>query len=130
MASYPTDLRYTPEHMWVRARDNVVTAGVTEFVADQLGEIGFVELPYAGELFKSGVSIGRITSDSSSSALRMPVLGKVTEINRALTAKPGLVSSDPYGDGWMFRIEPGDMGDVDGLLEAADYEASLAASDD
>lgn len=128
MASYPTDLRYTDKHVWVRAREKLVTVGVTEFAADQLGAIGFVELPYPGELFKAGDIVGRMRSDSASAAIYMPFTGKINAVNQALGESPGLINSDPYGEGWIARLEPGDPAHVDSLMDAADYEASASAN--
>lgn len=130
MASYPTDLRYTDKHVWVRARETLVTVGVTQLAADQLGAIGFVELPYPGELFKAGDLVGRVRSDTGSAAIYMPFIGKINAVNQALGESPGLVNSDPYGEGWIARIEPGDPAHVESLMDAADYEAFASASDE
>ena len=130
MASYPTDLRYTEQHEWVRADGKLVTFGVTEAAVQRLGTVGFVELPYPGELFRPGAVLARMTSDTASATIRMPFLGQVNAVNQALADSPGLISSDPYGQGWILRIEPGDAAEVDGLMDAAAYEAFLAASDE
>lgn len=124
---YPTDLRYTRSHGWVRADEQLVTAGVTEVEAGRLGAIGFVELPYAGELFKPGELIGRISSQAGSAALRMPLLGQINAVNQALADAPGLINDDPYGKGWIVRLEPGRRADVDELMDAGEYEAFVAA---
>jgi glycine cleavage system H protein len=127
MASYPTDVRYTDTHLWVRPREELVTIGITEFGADQLGAVGFVELPYPGELFRTGDLIGRLRSDTASVGVHIPFVGQINAVNQALTESPGLINSDPYGNGWIARIQLGDPADVDGLMDAAEYEASLAA---
>lgn len=129
MASYPTDLRYTRTHQWVRPREKLVTVGLTQFAADRLGAVGFVELPYPGELFRSDVFFGRASSDTGSTALRMPFVGQVNAVNQALAETPGLVNSDPYGEGWIVRVEPGDPADVEGLMDAAEYEAFVATDE-
>jgi glycine cleavage system H protein len=128
MASYPTDLRYTDKHVWARARETLVTVGVTEFAADQLGAIGFVELPYPGEIFKTGDPVGRMRSDTGSAAIHMPFIGKINAVNQALGDSPGLINNDPYGEGWIVRIEPGDPAHVENLMDAAEYEALVSAS--
>jgi len=128
MASYPTDLRYTEQHEWVRADGKLVTFGVTEAAVQRLGTVGFIELPYPGELFRPGAVLARMTSDTASATIRMPFLGQVNAVNQALADSPGLISDDPYGRGWILRIEPGDQSEVDGLMDAAAYEAFLAAS--
>ncbi len=127
MASYPTDLRYTDKHQWVRARDKLVTTGITAFAADGLGAIGFVELPYPGELFKTGAVFGRVSGETSSAPMYMPFTGQINSVNQALSELPGVINSDPYGEGWIVRIEPADPAAVEGLMDAADYEASLPA---
>ena len=127
MAGYPSDLRYTEQHEWVRADGEYVTLGLTEFGADQLGAVGFIELPYSGELFKPGAVLARMSSDTGSKTIRMPFVGQINAINQKLADTPGHVNSDPYGTGWIVRIEPGDRSDVDGLMDADGYEAFLAA---
>jgi glycine cleavage system H protein len=129
MGGYPTDLRYTEKHDWVRPREKLVTLGITQFAADRLGRIGFVELPYPGELFKRGDRIGRVSSDAGSSTIYMPFVGQINAVNQALGESPGVINSDPYGEGWMLRIEPGDQADVESLMDAAGYEEFLSAND-
>ncbi len=128
MAGYPDDLRYTDTHEWVRARDAVVTFGLTEVAAERLGSIGFVELPYAGEIFRPGDTLCRARSDAGSKAVLMPFTGKIIAVNQALSDEPGPVNADPYGAGWLVRIEPGDAADVEALMDAAAYEAFVAAA--
>ena len=127
MAGYPTDLRYTEQHEWLRADGELVTFGITDVAADQLGAIGFIELPYAGELFRPGAVLARMTSDTASATIRMPFLGQVNAVNQALADAPGLINSDPYGTGWILRIEPGDRAEVDALMDAEAYAAFLSA---
>jgi len=129
MAGYPTDLRYTEKHDWVRPREKLVTVGITQFAADRLGAISFVQLPYAGELFKRGELIGRVSSDTGSAPIIMPFVGQINSINQALGDFPGVINGDPYGEGWMLRIEPGDQADVESLMDAAGYEAFLSSDD-
>ncbi|MDP2709605.1 MAG: glycine cleavage system H protein [Solirubrobacteraceae bacterium] len=129
MSTLPPDLRYTETHEWVRDREKLVTVGITQFAADRLGAASFVELPYPGELLKAGVVFCRIRSDSSSAALQMPFTAKIMEVNQRLDGSAGLVNSDPYGAGWIVRMEPGDPADVDALLDATTYEAGLATQD-
>jgi glycine cleavage system H protein len=128
MAGYPTDLRYTEQHEWVRAREKLVTVGITQFGADRLGAISFVELPYPGELFKPGDVFGR-ASGASATALKMPFVGQINAVNKALEDAPGAINDDPYGEGWIVRIEPGDVAEAEALMDAAQYEAFVAASE-
>lgn len=127
MAGYPTDLRYTRNHQWVRPDEKLVTGGVTEVAAHRLGAVGFVEFPYAGELFKADELIGRLSSETGSAALRMPFLGQINAVNQALAGAPGLINDDPYGNGWIVRFEPGRRADVDELMDAEEYAAFVAA---
>lgn len=130
MASHPDDLRYTEKHHWVRPGEKYVELGITQSAADDLGAISFVEMPYPGELFKPGALLGRISAETGSKALFMPFVGQVNAINQAVVNAPSLINGDPYGQGWIVRLEPGDLGDIEALLDAASYEATLAANDD
>ena len=126
MASYPDDLRYTKTHVWVRPREQLVTVGITEFAADGLGAVGYLELPYAGELFKAGDMLLRLSGENGSSTVYMPLIGQVNAANQTLGDSPGLVNSDPYGAGWLVRIEPNDVADAENLMDAAAYEAYVS----
>jgi glycine cleavage system H protein len=131
MGSYPADLRYTQQHEWVRDGDEwSVTLGVTERVTDPLGDITFLELPYPGELMTVGTRLCKLTSHTGSASVDMPFTGHVVEVNPALSESPGLIGSDPYGAGWIVRIEPGDPEHLDSLLDAEAYEAFAATSDE
>ena len=126
MASYPDDLRYTKTHVWVRPREKLVTVGITEFAAAGLGAVGFLELPYPGELFKAGDVLLRISGEHASSTVHMPLVGQINAVNQALGDAPGLVGSDPYGAGWLVRVEPNDVADAENLMDAAAYEAYIS----
>ena len=130
MAGYPTDLRYTKNHQWLRAGEKLVTLGVTEVVNGTLGTVGFVELPYPGELFKPGDLIGRVSADGGTAALRMPVVGQINAVNQALADAPGPINDDPYDAGWIVRIEPGRLADLDDLMDAEQYETFVAERGD
>jgi glycine cleavage system H protein len=124
----PEDLHYTKDHEWVRAEGDhgeTLRVGVTDFAQDALGDIVFVTLPEAGSHLTEGEACGEIESTKSVSDVFAPVTGTVTERNEALDASPELVNSDPYGDGWMLAIRPDDASAVDGLLDAAAYQAGL-----
>ena len=126
MATFPENLRYTATHEWVRDREKLVTIGITQTAADQLGPIGFVELPYPGDILKAGDVLCRIGGEAESMALHMPFTGKLMTINQILADQPGLINGDPYGAGWIVKMEPGRSDDVDALLDAAAYEASVS----
>jgi glycine cleavage system H protein len=123
----PEDLHYTKDHEWVRTEGDGETlrVGVTDYAQDALGDIVFVTLPEAGSHVTEGEACGEIESTKSVSDVFAPVTGTVTERNEALDASPELVNSDPYGEGWMLAIRPDDASAVDGLLDAAAYQAGL-----
>jgi glycine cleavage system H protein len=120
----PEDLKYTSEHEWVRGTGPVVEVGITDFAQDSLGDIVFVTLPEVGAEIKAGEPCGELESTKSVSDLYAPVDGTVAEVNTALDANPELVNSDPYGEGWIFKVELSDGTSVDGLLDAAAYQAA------
>lgn len=124
----PEDLHYTKDHEWVRTEGDdgeTLRVGVTDYAQDALGDIVFVTLPEAGTHVTEGEACGEIESTKSVSDVYAPVTGTVSERNEALDASPELVNSDPYGEGWMLAIRPDDSSAVDGLLDAAAYQASL-----
>jgi glycine cleavage system H protein len=123
---YPDDLRYTSEHEWVRAEGGRVRVGITAYAQDALGDIVFVQLPDAGSTVEAGSAVGEVESTKSVSDLFSPIAGTVVERNEALDATPELVNSDPYGQGWMFEVEPADAAAVDGLLTADQYRDQLS----
>jgi glycine cleavage system H protein len=123
--TYPSDLRYTNDHEWLRQGAGKSWAvGITQFAVDQLGDITLVDLPKEGDMVTKGQRFGTIESVKSVSDLYAPVSGTVVKINAALKDSPELVNSEPYGGGWMIEIEPSDSGEVDELL-AADAYAKL-----
>jgi glycine cleavage system H protein len=125
MASTPQDLRYTKEHEYVKPSgdDGVYLVGVTDYAQGELGDVVFVELPSAGTRFDAGASFGTIEAVKAVSDLYLPVAGEIVEVNAALDANPALVNSDPYGEGWMIKVRADDAGDVDGLMDAGEYES-------
>jgi glycine cleavage system H protein len=125
--SAPTDLRYTRDHEWVRVDGDQATIGITQYAADQLGDIVFVELPDNGRDLEQSKPFGVVESVKAVSDLYAPLTGSVTETNGALTASPELVNSDPYGDGWMIKISVKDSAETDDLLDGAAYDDLVAA---
>src|SRR3954466_2316501 len=123
---YPDDLRYTPEHEWARAEGGRVRVGITAYAQDALGDIVFVQLPEAGSSVEAGSAGGEGEATKSVSALFAPVSGTVVERNEALDATPELVNTDPYGQGWMFEVEPSDPAALDALLSADQYRDQLS----
>jgi glycine cleavage system H protein len=119
----PDDLRYTPEHEWVRTTgDGTVRVGVTDYAQESLGDIVFVQLPEPGSTVEAGEPLGEIESTKSVSDLFAPVAGTVSVRNDDLDAQPELVNTDPYGEGWMVEITVSDPSTLDGLLDAKAYE--------
>ncbi|MCW2937143.1 MAG: glycine cleavage system protein [Actinomycetia bacterium] len=120
--SVPEQLRYTEEHEWVAGLDNedgVVTVGITAYAADALGDIVFVELPEEGAAIEAGEPCGEAESTKSVSDLYAPVTGEVTAVNAAVADDPGMINSDPYGEGWLFKVRVDS--DPSDLLDAAAY---------
>ncbi|HET9871889.1 MAG TPA: glycine cleavage system protein GcvH [Propionibacteriaceae bacterium] len=122
MHEYPEELKYSSEHEWVRSGNgNTVRVGVTEYAADQLGDIVYVSLPTVGESVSAGDACGELESTKSVSDLFCPVSGTVAAVNEQLTGTPETINSDPYGDGWLFEVEVDDDTDLDQLLDADAY---------
>ena len=125
---YPDDLKYTPMHEWVRTpgdTEGSVRVGITHFAQDALGDIVYVSLPEVGEELQSGTTCGELESTKSVSDIYAPVSGTVVARNESLDATPELVNNDPYGGGWLFEVVPSDPAQLDGLLDAAAYQATL-----
>ena len=123
----PPDLRYTKDHEWVRVEGDEATVGITEYASGQLGDIVFVELPDAGRTLEQFATFGVVESVKAVSDLFAPVSGEVLATNEALTGSPELVNADPHGGGWMIRVKLAKPEEVDELLDAAAYDALIAA---
>jgi glycine cleavage system H protein len=124
--SYPDDLRYSKEHEWVRAEESHATIGITSFAADELGDIVFVELPEVGNSLAQFGTFGVVESVKAVSDLFSPVSGKVVEVNEALRDAPELLNSDPFGEGWIARVELADASELDALMDSDAYAAETA----
>ena len=125
---YPEELKYTSEHEWLRSpgeSEGSVRIGITDYAQDALGDIVFVSLPEVGSRVEEGAAVGELESTKSVSDVYAPVGGEVVARNDTLEATPELVNSDPYGEGWLFEVRPADPSVVDGLMDAAAYQASL-----
>jgi glycine cleavage system H protein len=119
--AYPDDLRYSKEHEWVRAEGTRATIGITSFAADELGDIVFVELPEAGSALKQFATFGVVESVKAVSDLYAPVSGEVSEVNEALRENPELLNADPFGEGWIARVELSDPSELEALMDAEAY---------
>jgi glycine cleavage system H protein len=122
----PADLKYSTEHEWVRVEGNEVVIGITDYAQDALGDVVYVDLPKVGTTVSAHDSISEIESTKSVSEAYCPVSGTVTGVNEDLDASPETLNSDPYGAGWIFRVELSDPSELDALMDAAGYEAFLA----
>lgn len=123
--NFPENIRYTSEHEWIRVEGNEAYVGITDYAQSELGEIVFIDVPTLGETVGQGEVFGSIEAVKTVSDLNMPVSGEVLEINGALDSQPELVNNDPYGDGWIIRISVKDAAELDSLMDAAAYQASL-----
>ncbi len=122
----PGDLRYSTDHEWVRTDGELVRIGITDYAQDALGDVVFVELPEVGTQVAANASFSEIESTKSVSDIFAPVSGEIVEVNSALDDTPELVNEDPYGEGWICAIRPSDPSEIDGLMDAAGYEAFTA----
>jgi glycine cleavage system H protein len=118
----PEDNRYAKSHEYVHVEGDVGTVGITDYAQKELGDVVFVELPQVGTQLEQGDELGSIESVKAVSELFAPASGEVVEVNEALTEKPELVNTDPYGDGWMVRIKLSTPEEVDELMDAEEYE--------
>ena len=119
---FPEDLKYSREHEWVLVEDNVATVGITDFAQEQLGDVVFVELPAVGDKVTKDEAFGVVESVKAVSDIYAPVSGTVLETNDDLPDSPEMINEDPYGDGWVVKIEIADPTDLDDLLDAAAYQ--------
>ncbi|WP_346855738.1 glycine cleavage system protein GcvH [uncultured Draconibacterium sp.] len=125
--SIPAELKYTQDHEWVRVEGNVAVVGVTDFAQGELGDVVFVEIETEGETLDKGETFGTVEAVKTVSDLFMPVGGEVTEFNEALADDPELVNKDPYGEGWMIKINIVDAAELDELMDAEAYKAMIEA---
>jgi glycine cleavage system H protein len=121
--SVPEELQYTKSHEWVRTEGDTATIGITDYAQDELGDVVYVELPEADASLDAGESFGTVESVKAVSDLYTPVGGEVVEVNEALSDSPEKINEDPYGEGWIIKIQISDEGSA--LLSASDYEKFL-----
>jgi len=120
--SFPTNLRYTKDHEWVKLEGNIATIGITDFAQRELGDIVYVDVDTIGKELDAGEVFGTVEAVKTVSDLFLPVSGTITELNAALSDAPELVNNDPYGEGWMVKMTINNPSDIDTLLDAAAYE--------
>lgn len=121
----PSDLKYTEEHEWVKVEGNVATVGITDYAQGELGDIVFVELPAVGKVVEQGGVFGTIEAVKAVSEMFSPLGGEIVEVNAAIEDDPVIVNQDPYGAGWMVKLEINDPSELDKLLDAPDYESII-----
>lgn len=124
--NFPSNLRYTKDHEWIKLDGNVATIGITDYAQRELGDIVYVEVETIGKSLKAGEVFGTVEAVKTVSDLFLPVDGTVTELNAALANSPESVNSDPYGEGWMVKMTVNNPADVEGLMDAAAYETQVA----
>lgn len=118
----PANLKYSADHEWVRVEGNIAVIGITDFAQSELGDIVFVDIQTEGEELNAGETFGAIEAVKTVADALMPVSGKVIEVNADLEGAPESVNSDPYGAGWMIKVEMSNPSEVDNLMDAAAYE--------
>ncbi len=128
MSKTPADLKYTKSHEWVRREpDGTLTVGITDHAQDLMGDLVYVELPETGRKVAGGKECAVVESVKAASDVYAPVSGEIIATNAALADSPETINKDPYGQGWMFKLRPANAAEVNNLLDAAAYEAQVAA---
>ena len=121
----PEDLRYTEEHEWIRPEGSTVVIGITDYAQSELGDIVYVELPQTDTKVEKGAIFGTIEAVKTVSDLYSPVSGRIVEVNEALNDSPETVNQEPYKTGWMVRVEPSDVSELEKLMDATGYRAHV-----
>jgi glycine cleavage system H protein len=127
MSTFPSELRYTNDHEWIRVQGTAWRVGITQFAVDALGDITLVDLPKEGDQVTKGQRFGTVESVKSVSDLYSPVSGRVLAVNTALKDSPEDVNAEPYGKGWMIEVEPHDKAELDELMTSEAYTQHVAA---
>jgi len=122
MSNIPENLRYSKDHEWVKVDGDIASIGITDYAQHSLGDVVYVDLPRAGDRFGTHEAFGSVESVKAVSEVFTPVAGAVVKTNESLADEPEKVNSDPYGDGWMIRVQMSNPGEVDSMLTAAEYE--------
>lgn len=123
--NHPNDLKYAASHEWARIEGDLVVTGITDHAQDALGDLVYVEVPELDRQLDAGEQAGVVESVKTASDIYAPIAGVVVEVNPALEDEPELVNNDPYGAGWMYKIKPDNIADVEKLLSAEEYEEGL-----
>lgn len=123
--NHPSDLKYASTHEWVKIEGDLVVTGISDHAQDALGDLVYVEMPEVGQQVTAGEQAGVVESVKTASDIHAPVSGVVVEVNTALEDDPDFVNDEPYGKGWIYKIKPHNLDDVNALLSSTDYEAGL-----
>lgn len=124
--NFPEQLKYTQEHEWIRLEGDVAIVGITDFAQGELGDIVFVEVETIGKNIAKDAVFGTVEAVKTVSDLFLPVAGEVIEFNTALNNSPELINSDPYGEGWIVKLKPSNLGDLSELMDVATYKSFIA----
>ncbi|CAM3698288.1 glycine cleavage system protein GcvH [Aquirufa aurantiipilula] len=124
--NFPEQLKYTQEHEWIRLEGDVAIVGITDFAQGELGDIVFVEVETVGKNIAKDAVFGTVEAVKTVSDLFLPVAGEVIEFNTALNNSPELINSDPYGEGWIVKLKPSNLGDLSELMDVATYKSFVA----
>lgn len=128
MANVPLDLKYTKSHEWVRVAGSVATIGISDHAQHELTDVVFVELPEAGRVLKAGAACAVVESVKTASDIYSPLSGEVAETNQAIVDNPALVNTDPYGQGWFYRLNVSNPAEIQNLLSPEQYRAQIAGN--
>lgn len=118
----PSDLKFTDSHEWFRVEGGTVTIGITQYAADELTDVTYVEMKPAGEQISAGASLGEVESVKTTSEVYSVVSGEIVEANPAVSDNPALLNTDPFGEGWLVKMKVADMSPLDGLMDQATYD--------
>ncbi|MES2517588.1 MAG: glycine cleavage system protein GcvH [Bacteroidota bacterium] len=121
--NFPTELRYTKEHEWVKLEGDIATVGITDFAQSELGDIVYVEIETVGQTLAQDEIFGSVEAVKTVSDLFLPIAGEILEVNGVLADQPELVNSDAFGEGWMIKMKVSNIADVDALMDADTYKA-------
>jgi glycine cleavage system H protein len=125
--NFPSELKYTKDHEWIRIEGNIATVGITDFAQRELGDIVYVDINTIGETLNTNDIFGTVEAVKTVSDLFLPISGTLTEFNKGLDKNPEAVNKDPYGEGWMIKMELSNPAEVEGLLNADAYKALVGA---
>ena len=121
----PRDLRYTSTHEWVKVKGSIATVGITDFAQHQLSDLTYVELPDKDDQVSASDEVAVVESVKAASDVYSPVSGLIVEVNARVVESPELINTDPYGDGWLFKVQLSDPGEVEDLMDSDQYEEQL-----